>query len=142
MAQFQDIFGNFALVGLLVLAIFSLIFIVQTDNNATQPLAENVLINRTYTNLNDTMSSLESEGTNKYNLFSTEKPALGFGSIVLFTIVNAGSTFGNIIFIIFTLIIKVPLIVLGVDPTVTAMIISFLSISIIIALWIVYKFGG
>ena len=142
MAKFENIFGNFVMIGLVVLALFSLIIVVQKNNDASQPLIEDKLFNSTYLNLNDTIADLESTSSSKYGLFTTEKPVLGFGSIVLFTIVNVGKTFGNIIFVLFTLIIKVPLIVLGVDPTITSMLISFLTISIIIALWVVYKFGG
>ena len=142
MARFENIFGNFVMIGLMVLALFSLIIIVQNDNEASQPLIEDSLFNSTYANLNDTFGSLEETSSSKYNLFSKEPPALGFGSIVLFTIANVGKTFGNIIFVIFTSIIKVPLVVLGIDPTIISMILSFLTISIIIALWIVYKFGG
>lgn len=142
MAKFEDIFGNFVMVGLIVLALFSLIIIIQGDNEASQPLADNELFNSTYGSLNETIGSLEGESASKYNIFSTETPAPGFGSIVMFTIVSVGKTFGNLIFAIFILIIKVPLIVLGIDPTIVAMIISFLTISVVIALWIVYKFGG
>ena len=142
MARFENIFGNFIMIGLLVLALFSVIIIVQNDNDAVQPLIEDKLFNSTYLNLNNTIADLEATSSSKYGLFTTEKPVLGFGSIVLFTIVNVGKTFGNAIFVLFTLIIKVPLIVLGIDPTIVAMVISFLTISIIIALWVVYKFGG
>ncbi len=142
MVKFEDIFGNFVMVGLMVLALFSVIIIVQNDNDAKQPLIEDELFESTYGGLNETIGSLEDTSSSKYSLFSTEGPKRGFGSIVLFTIVNAVSTFGNLIFVMFTLIIKVPLIVLGVDPTITSMIISFLTIIVIIAMWVVYKFGG
>ena len=142
MARFEDIYGNLAMIGLIVLALFSLIVIVQSDNEATQPLIEDKLFNSTYLNLNNTIANLEETSSGKYSLFSTEKPVLGFGSIVLFTIVNVGKTFGDVIFVIFTLAIKVPLVILGVDPTIISMLVSFLVISIIIAMWVVYKFGG
>jgi len=142
MAKFQDIFGTFAFLGLLVLALFSVIIIVQRDNEASDPLINNELISGTYGSLNESMSSLEGSSSTQYGLFSKETPKPGFGAIVMFTIVSIGKTFGNIIFTVFTLIIKIPLIVLGIDQTIVAMIISFLTISVVIALWIVYKFGG
>ena len=124
------------------LALFSVIIVVQRDNDASQPLVDNELISGTYGNLNNTIGSLGGTSATQYNLFSKEKPSPAFGSIVLFTIVSIGKTFGNMIFSIFTLIIKVPLIVLGINQTIIAMIISFLTISVVIALWVVYKFGG
>lgn len=142
MARFEDIFGSFAFLGLMVLALFSIILIVQGDNEAPDPLADNELISGTYGSLNTTISGLEGTSATQYGLFSKETPKPGFGAIVMFTIVSIGKTFSTIIFTIFTLIIKVPLIVLGIEQTIVAMIISFLTIIVVIALWVVYKFGG
>ncbi len=142
MAKFEEIFGTFALLGLMVLALFSVIISVQGNNDAPQPLADNELISGTYGSLNDTIGSLEGTSATQYDLFSKEKPSPGFGSIVMFTIVSIGKTFGNMIFAVFILIIKVPLIVLGISQTIVSMIISFLTITVVIALWVVYKFGG
>lgn len=142
MAKFEDIFGTFAFLGLIVLALFSVIITVQRDNEAEQPLIDNELISSTYGSLNETMGSLEGTSSTQYSLFSKETPKPGFGAIVMFTIVSIGKTFGTIIFTFFTLIIKVPLIVLGIEQTIVAMIMSFLTISVVIALWVVYKFGG
>jgi len=140
--KFENIFGTFAFLGLMVLALFSVIIIVQRDNEATQPLADNELISSTYGNLSETIGSLEGTSSIQYSLFSKEKPSPGFGAIVMYTIVSIGKTFGTIIFTFFTLIIKVPLIVLGIEQTIVSMIMSFLTISVVIALWVVYKFGG
>ena len=142
MARFESIFGNFAMIGLMVLALFSLVFVVQNNNESPQPLSDDKLFNNTFTNLNNTIGSLEQTSDSKYTLFSEEKPPPGVFSIVLFTIINVGKTFGNIIFVLFTVIIKIPLIVLGIEPSIVSMITAFLTISVIIALWIVYKFGG
>ena len=140
--KFEEIFGTFAFLGLIVLALFSVIIIVQGDNEATQPLVDNELISGTYGSLNETIGSLEGTSSTQYSLFTKETPKPGFGAIVMYTIVSIGKTFGTIIFVIFTLIIKVPLIVLGIEQTIVAMIMSFLTISVVIALWVVYKFGG
>lgn len=142
MVKFEEIFGNFVMIGLLVLALFSLIIIVQSSNSAEQPLIEDELFNSTYLSLNGTLADLEGTSSGKYGLFSTEKPAPGIISIVVFSIVNVVKTFADVVFVLFTVVIKVPLVVLGVDPTITSMIVSFLTISIIVAMWIVYKFGG
>jgi len=140
--KFEEIFGTFAFLGLIVLALFSVIIIVQGGNEASQPLVDNELISGTYGSLNETIGSLEGTSSTQYSLFTKETPKPGFGAIVMYTIVSIGKTFGTIIFVIFTLIIKVPLIVLGIEQTIVAMIMSFLTISVVIALWVVYKFGG
>lgn len=144
MAKFQDIYGDMVMLGLMVLALLSLIIIIQSDNSASQPLEDEVLISSTYGNLSSTIKGLEEKSNKSYVGFSGEKLQTGGGivAIVLFTIVDVGRTFGNIMFGMFTLIIKIPLIVLQIDQSITAMIISFFTISVIISLWIVYKFGG
>ncbi len=142
MAKFQELYGNFVMVGLMVLALFALVVTIQGQNDAAQPLIDDELFSSTYGNLSGTMRSLEGISTSRSEEFFTEKPAPGFASIVLLTIVSVGKTFGNLVFVMFTLIIKLPLIVLGIDQAITSMILSFLTISVIIALWIVYKFGG
>ena len=142
MVKFEDMFGKFAMISLMALALFSIVVIVQKDNLASQPLIEDELFNSTIGGLNNTLGSLGSTSSSKYGLFSEEKPVLGFGAIVLFTIVNVVKTFGDIIFIVFTLVIKIPLIVLGVESTIISMLVSFLTISVIVAMWVVYKFGG
>lgn len=140
--NFQETFGNFVFIGLMVIAIFGSIITIQSDNNATQPLIEHSLFNSSYVNLNNSLFNLESNSNTQYSLFDSEKPTPGFGAIVLFTIVNVGKTFGGIIFILFAAVIKLPLIILGISPTITSVLVSFLTISVILALWAVYKFGG
>jgi len=142
MVKFENLFGNLAWIGLVALALFSIVILVQGDNNASQPLINDALFNSSFGGLNDTIGALEGVSSTQYSTFSSEKPKTGFGSIVLFTIVSAGKTFSNVIFAIFTIVIKLPLVVLGIDPTITAMIVSLLTITVIISLWIVYKFGG
>lgn len=142
MVQFQEMFGNFAFAGLMILALLSIVFITQADNESPQALAEHELINDTYGGIVSTLNSTQNQSGTQYGLFSTEKPDARFGSIVLFSLVNVGKTFGNIIFGLFVLIVKIPLITLGIDATITSTIVSFLTITIIISLWIVYKFGG
>lgn len=141
-SSFQEIFGGFAFTGLMVLALFGMIITIQANNDAAQPLIDEALFNNTYSSLNSTIGDLQTTSKTQYNLFSSEKPVSGFGSIVLFTVVSVGKTFSALVFTLFTIIIKIPLIVLGIDPTIPAMILSFLTITTIIAVWIIYKFGG
>ena len=140
--NFQKMFATFAFASLMVLALFSLIVSVQSDNDAAQPLVNNSLFNNSYTRIYQDISLLEGTSDTQYGRFNQEIPKPGFGSIVLFTIVNIGKTFGSIIFTLFALVIKLPLVVLGVDSTITSILISVLTITTVVVLWIVYKFGG
>lgn len=142
MSSFQKTWTNFAFVAMMILAILAMIVTTQSNNHATQPIIENDLFNGTYFSLNSTLLGLEDTSNTQYDSFTSETPAPGFGSIVMFTIVSVGKTFGTLLFSIFSIIVKIPLIILGIDPTITAVLVSFVTITIIISLWLVYKFGG
>ncbi len=142
MANFQDMFGNFLWLGLFVLAGFTFIVFTQDSNNAAQPIIENELFNESFEDLSSTLGGLEDTSGLQYGQFIGEEPKTGFGSIVLFGIVSAGKTFGNVVIGLFTILIKLPLVVIGIPQTLFSVIITWIIISLIIAAWILYKLGG
>lgn len=140
--SFQDTFYNFMFLALCVLALFSFIFVLQRDNNAPQPISNNTLFSETATNLGSTLNNSESSSKIQQNIFNAEKPQQGFGSIVLFGIVSAGKTFTNMIYSFFDLILRIPMVVLGIDSKIVSAFITILVVTLIIGIWIVYKLGG
>lgn len=142
MANFQDMFGNFLWLGLFILAGFTFMILVQNANNATQPIIEDPLFNESFEDLTSSLSGLEDTSGVQYSQFIGEEPKTGFGSIVLFGIVSAGKTFGNVVIGMFTILIKLPLVVIGIPQTLFSVIITWIIISLIIAAWILYKLGG
>lgn len=142
MASFEATFNNFLWLGLFVFAGLSLIFIIQADNGAPQPLEEDPLINISFNELRANITAGENASETQYGIFNSEKPKPSLGSIVLFTIVSAGKTFGAIVINVFFILIKLPVLILSLDPTIISILITWLSISLITALWLLYKFGG
>lgn len=142
MANFQDMFGNFLWLGIFVLAGISFIIVLQDSNDASQPIIENPLFNESFNELSSNLDALESTSKIQYDQFIGEEPKAGFGSIVLFGIVSAGKTFGNVVIGLTTVLIKLPLVVLGIPATLFSAIITWVIISLIIAAWILYKLGG
>lgn len=142
MGNFQDIFGNFAFVALMILAGIAFIIISQTANDAAQPIVGNQILNSTYSDLQDSLSSLESTSQVQYGQFTEETPQSGFTSIVLFGIVSAGKTFSTVVLSTFVLIVELPTLVLGLPQTLFATLASWMVISLIVAAWILYKIGG
>ena len=140
--SFQQTFYNFMLLAVVVLAMLSYTFIIQDDNDAAQPLAQNDLFNGTAARLGANLTNAENASQIQQGIFSDEKPQSGFGSIVLFGIVSAGKTFTTLVYDIFGAIFRVPMIVLGIDSQIVSTIISILIITLIIGVWIVYKLGG
>lgn len=142
MSEFKGLVVNFMIVALLMLSLFSFMMITQEDNNAIDPIKNNQIFNNSFNDLSDSIDSSTSQSKDKYDVFNSEEPKTGFGSIVLFGIVSVGKTFSGIIFGTFKSIIKFPLIVLGIPATVISMLVVILIISVIVGVWLLYKLGG
>lgn len=142
MANFEKLFNNFLWLGGFIFVVVAFIFTIQSDNNASQPISDEPLVNELYSNLQQNISTSENQSKEQYGIFSDEAPEPTLGSIVLFSIVGAAKTFGNIIIGTLLIIIKLPLVVLGIDPTIPSMIMTWISIATIFGLWATYKFGG
>ena len=142
MAKFQDLFGNFLFVALLIFAGLSFVIVVQSNNSAGDPISNNDIFGEASNNLSSTLENLEGTSGIQYDQFTGEQPKTGFGSIVLFGIVSFGKTFGNIIMTTLTVMIKLPLLVLGIPTTVVSVIITWAIIAIVISSWLLYKLGG
>lgn len=142
MANFEQLFNKFLWLGAFVFFVLAFIITIQSDNGASQPLSDEPLISQTYTQLRGNITNSENISKEQYGIFSDEQPTPGIGSIVLFTIVGASKTFGNIIVATLLTLIKLPLIVLGIDPTIPSLLMTWISISVVLGLWVVYKFGG
>lgn len=142
MVNFQDIFGNFLFLALFISAGLAFVIVVQSDNVALQPISDNQIFNDASGNISSSLSSLEDTSGLQYDQFTGEQPKAGFGSIVLFGIVSSGKTFGSVILGTFTVLIKLPLAVLGLPQTLISVIITWVIIALIISTWLLYKLGG
>jgi hypothetical protein len=130
------------LIGLVVLSMFAFSVFFQEENNVEDPFIENTLMNNTYHSLYTNLNSLRDESQAQKTLFESENPTGGFGTILLFSIVSSGKVFNGMVVGIFNTIIKLPVVILGIDPVVVSVLSTLLIITIIIGLWIIYKLGG
>lgn len=142
MARFYDTFINFMLIGLMVVSLFGFIIFLQNENNATDRMINNALMNETFTDLSEKLGGLEDESQAQKTLFESEKPTEGVGSILLFSIVSSGKVFNSMIIGVFNILIKLPVTFLGLNSVVVSVISTIVIITIIIGLWIIYKLGG
>jgi len=142
MASFQELFSNFMLIGLVVLSMFAFGVFFQEENNVETPFIENTLMNNTYHSLYTNLNSLRDESQAQKTLFESENPTGGFGTILLFSIVSSGKVFNGMVVGIFNTLIKLPVVILGIDPVIVSVLSTLLILTIIIGLWIVYKLGG
>ena len=142
MAKFYDLFINWMFVGLVVVATLSFGVLYQEDNSADDKFIEDDLMNETYTSLQTNLGELRDKSQAQKTLFESENPTSGFGTILLFSIVSSGKVFNSMIIGVFNTIIKLPTVVLGLDPIILSVIGTMLILTIIIGLWVVYKLGG
>ncbi len=142
MAKFYDLFINFMLIGLVIVGALAFGILFQEDNDVSEKFIDNSLMNETYESLRTDLGGLRDESQAQKTLFESENPTSGFGTILLFSIVSSGKVFNGMIIGVFNTIIKLPAVILGVDPIVLSVIATMLILTIIIGLWIVYKLGG
>ena len=142
MAKFYELFINFMLIGLVVLALFSFGAFFQEDNNIDNQFMENSLMNNTYGKLRTDLGGLRDQSQAQKTLFESENPTSGFGTILLFSIVSTGKVFNGMVIGVFNTLIKLPVVFLGLDPIIVSVISTMLILTIIIGLWIIYKLGG
>lgn len=142
MSRFQELVLNFSIVAIMVLSLFSFFIIVQEQNDAVDPLKDNIVFSDSFEQLIGTIENNTRDAEEKYGVFNDEDPKAGVGSIVLFGIVSVGKTFSSIIFGTFIAVIKLPLVILGIAPSVYNLILVILIISVIVSVWLLYKLGG
>lgn len=141
MVKFESLVAKFIISIILVLGMFQFIILTQQDNNAIDPLENNPTFNDSFSELTQSIGNSTTTSQAQYDVFNTEEPKGGL-SIVLLGIVSVGKSFSNIIFSFFISIIKLPLIVLGVDPDVYNLILTLLIIVTVVSAWVLYKLGG
>lgn len=142
MAKFYDTFVNFMFIGLTVFSIFAFIVFFQDENEVSDKLMDNEIMNNTYSSLETDLSNLRDDSQTQKTLFESETPTNGFGSILLFSILSVGKVFNGMIVGVFNTLIVLPVQFLGLNIVVVSVLSSILLLTIIIGLWAVYKLGG
>lgn len=139
MAKFDEMIGKVLLITLVVVGMFSFIILYQVENDATDPLSGDPLFNKSYQDLVSNINDSTRQGQQKYDSFNSEEPQEGLGSIILFSIVAVGKSFSSILFGSLLTAIKLPLIVFGIPQEVFNIVITWLIIGVVVALWALYN---
>ena len=142
MAKFESLFINFTLAGLLVLGILFFALTLQQDNNADVLLTNNTILNQAFGELQTDLGGMRDTAQTQKEAFETESPTAGFGSLILFSIVSSGKVFTGMTFGIFNVLIKLPMVLFGVDPIISSVLSTILIVAFILGLWVLYKLGG
>ena len=138
--DFKKLFGNMVISALFVFAIMSFIIIIQEDNNASEKIIDNELINSSFIHLKGNLTNIQSEGQTSLDTFGENPPSerqlgeLDTTSIIPPTKKYRGLTIGA-----YNLLIKLPVNILGVSPIVASVISSIIILLFIIGAWAILK---
>ena len=136
MAQtFKGNYVSFALLALLVFAMFSFVITFQNNNDAIDPIISNSVINKTFDNLDSDISGLGSDMSVEEQNQNKDSITESSGSLVMFSISNAGKTVKGIVFGLFNVLIILPASFLGIPSQVIIIITSIVAITLIILFW-------
>ena len=136
----KKILLNMAFLGIFVFGVMSFIVITQNENSVTIPITNDSLMNDTYGYLEANLSSTQSQAQSSDKaFFNSSIPTEPTGDLSITSIFSAGKTARAIIFGLWNIYVKLPQIILGVDPIVSKVISTILLIFIIIGIWAIWK---
>jgi hypothetical protein len=138
---------NFLLIGLIALSMIVFVVNIQQKNdlNATilndpsNPVAGT--LNTTYSGLESALSSSQGTAQNGSSSFNQETPSTGFGSLIFYTIVNAGTIFTGTLRLIFDTTIGGVATILGVSSIVVVTFTTIIIITIVLLLYSLFRLG-
>lgn len=140
MTDIKYILTNMVILGILIFGIMSFIIIIQSDSNVDSEnrILNNTLINESY---GDLQISLNQQEDSQRALDSLEDvpPTEYVGDLDVGSTVSATRTARSIVTGLWNIYIKLPMVILGVDPLVASAISSILLIFIAIGIWAIWK---
>ncbi len=136
---FKKLFANIVISALFVFAIMSFIIIVQIDNGANEKITDNELINSSYTHLSGNLTNVQSTGQASLDTFGTSPPERPLGELDVSSVVAPTKLFRGMSIGTYNVLIRLPMILLGVSPIVASVISSIIILLIIIGIWAIWK---
>ena len=140
MTDIKSILVRSIILGLLVFSLMSYIIVTQNNNNvdADGKITNNTLINESFGDLESSLNQQDSS-ENALNALEDVPPQEYVGDLNVASTVSATRTARNVIIGIWNIYIKLPMVILGVSPTVAGAITSILLIFIAIGIWAIWK---
>lgn len=137
--ELKSIYVNMIMVALVILAILSFTFIVQSDNNAPQQLKNNPLINETYEDLYSNLTGGEEQARTTSDVFGNFTPNENLGVWEVTPIVSPTRLLRTLSVGYYNIFIQLPVKVLGISPVVAAVLNGILIFLLIIGIWALWK---
>lgn len=138
---FRDYLIGALLVALFAVALIS--FAIQTgyDNNSVNNILNDPTINSTYTSLNNSLNSYQALAEAQRNASVSENPIIGYGTLILYTVVTIPQKFTSIVVNLYNLVLSFLSINLGIPPIASTVIIVIVIITVIFGLFRIWRLG-
>ena len=137
--SFSDIFIKLMVVGVIFLSIMSWIIITQTDNDTSNLITNNTLINKSYGDLSSNLGNTQSESNTASGNFVNITPTSNLGFVSVSSIVSPTRIFRGLIMGTYNILIALPAQFLGVPQIIIAVINSILALLLILGVWFIWK---
>lgn len=125
------------MMGLFIFSFMAFVITAQTDAGISIKITDNDIINETYGDLQSNLNANDARQASSN--FGKTTPTSQFGELELTSIVSPTSIAKELTIGIWNIFIKLPVAILGVDPSIAAFISGIFLILIIIAIWAVWK---
>ena len=138
--DFKKLIGNIFVSALFVFAIMTFVIIIQTDNAVLEKITDNELINDSYGDLQTNLESVQPTGQASLDNFGTSTPSeRQLGELDVSSVVSPTKLFRSASIGTYNILIKLPMVVLGVSPVVASVISSLFILLLIIGIWAIWK---
>jgi hypothetical protein len=139
MTDFKNLFINVVVVGVLTLAIFSWVIIVQTQNNPAQLITNNSLINDSFGELTSNLEQAQDNANTASETFGEITPSQSFGIVDVTSVVSPTRIFRSLLVGTYNVLIELPIKILGVPPIIAGVIDATLFLLIILGIWAIWR---
>lgn len=137
--DFKNLFITFAVVSLMVLAIFSFVISTQSSNNSAELITNNSIINQTYGNLYGNVSEFQASSDTASGTFGIAPPTSTFGIVDVASITGTTRIFRALTTGVYNILIQLPMKILGVPAIVAGLIDAVILLLIILGIWAIWR---
>ena len=138
----KNTFIKMLLIGVLFLSIMNFIIITQTENDPTNLITNNTLINDSFGDLTSNLNAAQSDTDVASETFSSSTPTSTLGFVTITSIVSPTRIFRGLVLGTYNILIALPASFLGVPEVILAVINAILTLVLILGVWAIWKGGN
>jgi len=135
----KKLLSNMGILALFTFGIMAFIVTTQLDNNVTNPITNNTYINESYGELAGNLTGLQGDSQSAIDVFGNETPTQQYGELETKTIVFPTKTIRTMTLGLWNILVKLPMVILGVSPIVASLVSAIIIILLIIGIWAIWK---